>query len=133
MKSFPISCLAVLLFVAINIAAPPETSGQQAATPTKVFRLVFNAYNGDQKKDPYEKFSFQIKTIDLRQPSEFRKLGERIPNTKLKLSKFEYKVRRAADGEEKDVSELTIVNVDTGEATVLVLGKVTNIPSAAKP
>ena len=87
------------------------------------FRLRFMTTDGDPKK-PAE-MSFQINTLDLRQPSEFLKLGEIVPNTKLKLTKFEYKVvNDPATAEPKDASELTVTNIETGEATVLVKERV---------
>ena len=57
------------------------------------FQLRFDAYDGDPKKDPIEKMQFQINTIDLRQPTEFLKIGEKIANTNFQLIKFEYKNR----------------------------------------
>src|SRR5687767_13406043 len=48
------------------------------------FRLIFSAYDGDPKTDKPEKMNFQINTVDLRQPSEFLKLGDPVPNTKFK-------------------------------------------------
>lgn len=93
------------------------------------FRLIFSAYDGDPKKDKPEKFSYQINTVDLKQPSEFLKLGEPVPNTKFKLEKFEYKtVLNPGTGDETDVSELTLVNTETNEPIVLILTKVTNSP-----
>ena len=93
------------------------------------FRLVFKSYDGDPKKDKPEKFSFQIDTIDLRQPSEFLKLGELVPNTKFKLEKFEFKTvfNPKIDGQD-EVSELTLVNTDTGDKIVLIYNKITNSP-----
>lgn len=93
------------------------------------FRLVFNAYDGDPKKDAPEKMTFQINTLDLRQPSEFLKLGETVPNTKFKLEKFEFKtVFNPANQSDQDVSELTMVNTETSQPTVLILTRVTNSP-----
>src|SRR5690349_18961257 len=106
MKSLSVSCLTVVLFVATFLATFPSVFGQQTASPPKVLRLLYSAYDGDPRKDPYEKITFQINTADLRQPSEFLKLGQWIPNTRLKLSKFEYKVQRGTNGQQEDVSEL---------------------------
>jgi hypothetical protein len=94
------------------------------------FRLRFLAYDGDLKKDPkFEKFSFQIKTMDLRQPSEFLSIGDTVANTKFKLEKFEYKTKmNPSTLDEEDVSELTVVNTETGDKAVLVLNKVVNSP-----
>ena len=93
------------------------------------FRLLFNAYDGDPKKDKIDKFGFQINTMDLRQPTEFLKIGEKVTNTKFKLDKFEYKTQiNPNTKEEEDASELTVVNVETDEKIILVLGRVTDSP-----
>jgi hypothetical protein len=93
------------------------------------FRLVFKSYDGDPKKDPIEKFSFQIDTIDLKQPSEFLKVGDLIPNTKYKVEKFAFKEAYNDKIQEKeDVSELTLTNAETGDKIVLIYNRVTNSP-----
>jgi hypothetical protein len=93
------------------------------------FRLIFSAYDGDPKKDQPEKINFQINTVDLKQPSEFLKIGEMVPNTKFKLQKFDYKTAlNPGTGDETDVSELTLINEETGTVVVLILTKVTNSP-----
>jgi hypothetical protein len=93
------------------------------------FRLVFKGYDGDPKKDKIEKFSFQIDTIDLRQPSAFLSMNDMVANTKFKLSKFEFKTQKNANtGEDEDVSELTLVNTETNDTIVLILNRITNSP-----
>lgn len=93
------------------------------------FRLLFNAYDGDPTTDKIDKFAFQLNTIDLRQPSEFLKIGDTVKNTKFKLDKFEYKTQlNPKTGEQEDVSELTIVNIETKEPLILVLNRVTDSP-----
>jgi hypothetical protein len=94
------------------------------------FRLVFKSYDGDPKKDPEGlKMSYGIDTVDLRQPSEFLKLGDVVPNTKFKLEKFQFKQaynKKIEDTE--DVSELTLANIDTGDKIVLIYNQVTDSP-----
>ena len=93
------------------------------------FRLLFNAYDGDPKKDKPEQFSFQINTIDLKQPSEFLKIGETVARTKFKLQKFEYKTQpNPSTGEVEDVSELTVVNTETNEPVILIYNRVSDSP-----
>jgi hypothetical protein len=88
------------------------------------FRLLFNAHDGPEGE-------FQINTLDLRQPSQFLKIGDAVANTKFKLEKFEPKAEtNASTGEESDVSELTLVNTETQERIVLVLAKVTDSPDS---
>ena len=90
-------------------------------------RLVFNSYDGEPKKDPLNKFTFQVDTIELRQPSLFLKIGDVVPHTNLKLLDFQFKEVFApnVDGG-TDVSELTLLNTDTGEMHVLVYNRVYN-------
>ena len=93
------------------------------------FRLLFKAYDGDPVKDTPEKFTYQLDTIDFKQPSQFLKMTEPVVNTKFKLDKFEYKTKpNPSTGESEDVSELTIINVETKEPVILVLNRVTDSP-----
>ena len=93
------------------------------------FRLRFNAYDGDPAKDKVENMTFQINTLDLRQSSEFLKVGDTVKNTKFKLESFEYKTMvNAATQAEEEVSVLTVVNTETGEKVPLVKGRVVDSP-----
>jgi len=94
------------------------------------FRLLFNAVDGNPKKDKPEKLSFQINTVDLRQPSEFLKLGETVSKTKFKLKSFEFKEVADPNAGTKDVSELTLENTETGDTIVLVKEKITDSPDS---
>lgn len=95
------------------------------------FRLIFNAYDGDPKRDKPEAMTFQINTLDLQQPSVFLKIGEMVPNTRFKLVKFEYKtVLNENIQENEEVSELTLQNTETNDPIVLVYTKVTNSPDS---
>jgi hypothetical protein len=101
--------------------------GRQHLVP---FRLLFNAYDNDPKKVPVENISFQINTLDLRQPSVFLKLGEMVPNTKYKLLKFEPKTQKnEGTGFEDDASELVLQHEETKEQIVLVYQKTINSPT----
>ena len=72
------------------------------------FRLRYDAGTG-----PY-----QINTVDLEQPTQFLKIGDLVKGTKFKLTKYEPK-HAMRDGINKDVSEVTLTNVETGETVVL--------------
>ena len=86
------------------------------------FRLKFAAYTED---------SYQINTLDLRQPSQFLKLGEPIAGTKFKVLKFTpKKMVNESTQVERDVSELTIQNIETSEEIVLVLETVVDSPDS---
>ncbi len=94
------------------------------------FRLKFQAYDGNGKTGKSENFSFQINTLDLRQPSEFLKIGDTVANTDFKLTKFDFKeVLNPSTGVTEDVSELTVVNQKTNESVILVYDKVADSPN----
>jgi hypothetical protein len=100
---------------------------RQHAVP---FRLLFNAYDADPKSVPVENINFQINTLDLRQPTEFLKIGDTVPNTKYKLVKFEYKIKKdESSGIDEDVSELIVENEETKEQIILVYQKTINSPT----
>ncbi len=46
-------------------------------------------------------------------------VGADLPGTKFKVDSFEYKEVTGADGKKKDVSEVTVINKETGERIVL--------------
>ncbi len=93
------------------------------------FRLLFNAYDGNPAKP--EAMQFQVNTIDVNLPTQFRKLGEQIEGTKFKVLKFELKSRLdSSTGENEDVSELTVQNTDTQALVVLIKEKIANSPDS---
>ncbi len=89
------------------------------------FLLKFNAFDGDPKKP--ESMTFQINARDLRAATAFVQLGAIVPGTKFKIEKFEPKtqINKKTDAEE-DVSEVTLLNTETGKHEVLILDKVTD-------
>jgi hypothetical protein len=92
------------------------------------FHLKFTSYDGDPK-GPMDKMEFQINTIDLRQPSEFLKIGDTVHKTNFKLEKFEYKTaKNDKTGDTDDVSELTVRNTETNDKAVLILDKIVDSP-----
>lgn len=131
MKPMVAPLLVMAALLSSISAAPPSDTPQSQAVVAKPFRVIFNAYDGDPKKP--EAMSFQINTLDLRQPSEFLKIGDVIPRTELKLGGFKYIEKpNPKTGQNDDVSELTLVHVESGKETVLVLTRVTNITDGAK-
>ena len=93
------------------------------------FRLRFLGYDGDPKRDKPEKFEFQINTLDVKQPTEFLKLGDTVSKTNFKLEKFEYKTsKNDSTGDLEDVSELTVVNTETGDKAILILNRIVDSP-----
>src|SRR5436853_6412244 len=63
------------------------------------FRLVFASWVGD---------TFAVNAIDLKQPTQFVKIGEAIAGTKFKVLKFTEKYQPNQYGTNLDVSELTL-------------------------
>lgn len=93
------------------------------------FRLKFQAYD-ENTKNP-AKSTFQINTLDLRQPTEFLEIGQKISRTNFKIEKFEKKfVNNPRTGVEEDVSELTLLNTETNEAIVIVLNRISDSPDS---
>ena len=121
---FHISTLTAALLMVFGMPVPSARADDKPAAAHVPFRLLFNAYDGDPKKDTPEKFEFQINTIDLKQPSEFLKLGETISRTKWKLTKFKFKELKGPTIDDEDVSELTLTNTETKEEIVLILNRV---------
>ncbi len=128
MKSRIILMLFSAIVFAFEIPATSARADDKPAAAHVPFRMLFNGYDGVPKKDAPEKFEFQINTIDLKQPSQFLKLGNSIAKTKWKLTKFEYKTRpNPQTGELEDVSELTVVNIEPKQEVVLILNRVTDV------
>ena len=74
------------------------------------FRLRFDAKNGD---------TLLINTVDVADaPTLFLKVGQTVTGTKFKIIKFQEKFDTSA-GFKKDVSEVTVQNVESGETVVL--------------
>jgi hypothetical protein len=93
------------------------------------FRLLFNAYDGDIKKP--ETLTFQINTVDVQQPSQFVKIGDLISGTKFKVISFEFKqVYNPSTQINRDVSELTVQNTESGDKVVLILEEIVNSPDS---
>jgi hypothetical protein len=85
------------------------------------FRLVFSSRTED---------TFGINTIDLRQPTQFVKIGDTIVGTHFKVSKFTEKTAQDKYGTDIDVSELTLENTETHEQLTLVKERVAVSPES---
>ena len=115
----------ILVFAAIigqtACGEPPSAPDQQ---PKASLPVRFMAYDSDAPKAG-SAMTFQVNGSR----TEFLKLGERIFGSRLKLLKFTYKTRRNEKlQEDEDVSELTLVNVETGKSVILVLkGKAADV------
>jgi hypothetical protein len=97
------------------------------------FRLRFDAYDGDPKKEKnkFESFTFQINTRDLGGKTQFVKIGEVIAGTKFRVEKFEFKTRfNQTTGVDQEASELALLNVETNDPITLVLNEEKSSPDS---
>ena len=85
------------------------------------FRLVFASWVGD---------TFALNTSDLKEPTQFLKIGDSIRGTKFKIVKFEEKHDTNKYGTKMDVSELILENRDTHEQLSLVKEKIMISPES---
>ena len=85
------------------------------------FRLVFPSWVGD---------TFAINTIDLKQPTQFLKVGDSIKGTRFKIAKFLEKYQPNKYGTSVDVSELTLEQVETKQQLTLIKEKVVMSPES---
>jgi hypothetical protein len=85
------------------------------------FRLVFSSWVDD---------TFAINTSDLKEPTQFLKLGDPIRGTKFKLAKFTEKSELNKYGTKIDVSELTLQSQETHEQLNLVKEKIMISPES---
>jgi hypothetical protein len=93
------------------------------------FRLRFQAYTG--KVSAPKEIDFQMNAIDRGRKTEFLHLEDKVANSPYRLESFEFKEREnKSTGEKDDVSELTVINTETGDSVVLVRGQVTDSPDS---
>ena len=85
------------------------------------FRLVFSSWVGD---------TYGINTIDLKQPTQFLRVGDSIKGTRFKIVKFLKKYEPNKYGTNVDVSELTLEQVETKEQLTLIKEKVAMSPES---
>jgi len=74
--------------------------------------------------------TFGINTLDLKQPTQFVKVGDTIAGTHFKLVSFVEKTAPDKYGTNVDVSELTLQNIDSGEPLTLVKEKIAVSPES---
>src|SRR6267143_1000803 len=85
------------------------------------FRLVFSSWVGD---------TYQINTIDFKQPTQFLKVGDSIKGTRFKIVKFFEKYQPNKYATNVDVSELTLEQVETKQQLTLIKEKVAMSPES---
>jgi hypothetical protein len=85
------------------------------------FRLVFASWVDD---------TFALNTSDLKEPTQFLKIGDSIRGTKFKIVKFTEKHEPNKYGTSIDLSELTLENRETHEQLSLVKEKIMISPES---
>lgn len=85
------------------------------------FKLVFASWVDD---------TFALNTSDLKEPTQFLKIGDSIRGTKFKIVKFTEKHETNKYGTKVDVSELTLENRETQEPLSLVKEKIMISPES---
>jgi hypothetical protein len=85
------------------------------------FRLLFSSW----VDDPASGQTFGINTIDLKQPTQFLKVGDVVPGTRFKLMKFTEKY-----GTNVDVSELFLEHEESKERLTLIKEKIAISPES---
>jgi len=74
--------------------------------------------------------TFALNTSDLKEPTQFLKIGDSIRGTKFKLVKFTEKYEPNKYGTNIDLSELTLENQETHEQMSLVKEKIMISPES---
>jgi hypothetical protein len=90
------------------------------------FRLMFSSW----VKDPAGGESLGVNAIDLKQPTQFLKVGDTIKGTRFKIVKFDEKYQPDKYGTNMDVSELTLEHEESKERLTLVKEKVAISPES---
>ena len=85
------------------------------------FRLVFSSWVGE---------TFAINTIDMKQPTQFVKVGDSIRGTGFKVARFNEKYEKNKYGTDVDVSELTLEQEETHQELTLTKEKVAMSPES---
>jgi hypothetical protein len=85
------------------------------------FHLVFSSWVND---------TFALNTNDLKEPTQFLKIGDSIRRTKFKIVKFNEKYETNKYGTKVDVSELILENQETREQLSLVKEKIMTSPES---
>ena len=85
------------------------------------FHLVFASWVGD---------TFALNTNDLKEPTQFLKVGDSIRGTKFRILKFAEKYEANQYGTRIDVSELTLENSETRQQFALVKEKIMVSPES---
>jgi hypothetical protein len=88
------------------------------------FRLKFSSWNPETQ-------TFEINAIDLKEPTQYLKIGDTIVGSRFKLVKFTEKhIANPATGGDVDVSELLVEHTENKSQLTLVKEKVATSPES---
>lgn len=108
---------------------PPYVSKLRLVELKKIpFRVILRSWEGNPAEP--SSLQFQINTLDVRQPTQFVKIGEQIAGTPFKTVSFTEKKTVDSNEVEKDVSELVLEHVEGKGNLVLVVDQLANSPDS---
>ena len=85
------------------------------------FRIMFSSWVGD---------TYGLNTIDLKEPTQFLRIGETIKGTRFKIVKFTEKYQKNQYGTDVDLSELMLEHEETKAQLTLVKEKIAVSPES---
>jgi len=85
------------------------------------FRIVFSSWVGD---------TYGLNTIDLKEPTQFLRIGETIKGTRFKVVKFTETYQKNQYGTDVDLSELMLEHEETKAQLTLVKEKIAVSPES---
>jgi len=109
-----------------NSHPPYHTRLQLTQVIAYRFRLLFMGHDFDPGNP--DATAFQINTIDRNNRTYFVKIGEKIPDSKFKVTAFKHKEIPAKEGTKTDVSELIVTNEETNQPIPLPYRQVVDSP-----
>lgn len=107
---------------------PYHTKLEMLRVDYKPFRLRMMSYDINPR-NPAD-VTVQINTVDGGSRTYFLEIGKTIPGTSFKVESFQSKEVPGKDGTTRDVSEVTIMNKETGAKVVLPLKQVVDSPDS---
>jgi hypothetical protein len=85
------------------------------------FRIMFSSWVGD---------TYGLNTIDLKEPTQFLRIGQTIKGTRFKVVKFTEKYQKNQYGTDVDLSELMLEHEETKAQLTLVKEKIAVSPES---
>ena len=110
---------------------PPYHTKLELVKVTYVpFRLILKSLDVPANVKKPSDVTAQINTVDVKNQTKYVPVGEDIPGTKFKVDSYLHKEIPGKDGTTEDVSQVTILNKETGEKIILPLKKLVDSPDS---